>query len=192
MIRFIIRCALALASLVFTVILFAQGHWGWGIIMILVTAIIGLTFFRNENMILAMNQMRLGNTDKAKMHMNKITHPQLMPRRQHAYVIFLQAVLNTQEYGFGKSEAMLRKAIKLGLRTQQDGAVARMHLAGICAQTGKRSEAVSLLAEAKKMDDKGLMLEQMVQMQKQMQATPSKNQMRMAQMTGGRKKTPRR
>ncbi len=192
MIRFIIRCALALASLVFTVILFAQGHWGWGIVMILVTAIVGLTFFRNENMILAMNQMRLGNTDKAKMHMNKITHPQLMPRRQHAYVIFLQAVLNTQEYGFGKSEAMLRKAIKLGLRTQQDGAVARMHLAGICAQTGKRSEAVSLLAEAKKMDDKGLMRDQIVQMQKQMQATPSKNQMRMAQMTGGRKKTPRR
>jgi hypothetical protein len=192
MIRFIIRCVLALASLVFTVILFAQGHWGWGIVMIFVTAIIGLTFFRNENMILAMNQMRLGNTEKARMHMNKITHPQLMPRRQHAYVIFLQAVLNTQEYGFGKSEAMLRKAIKLGLRTSQDGAVARMHLAGICAQTGKRSEAVTLLAEAKKMDDKGMMREQINQMQKQMQATPSKNQMRMAQMMGGRKKTPRR
>ncbi len=192
MIRFIIRCALALASILFTVILFAQGHWGWGIVMILVTAIIGLTFFRNENMILAMNQMRLGNTDKAKYLMNKITHPQLMPRRQHAYVIFLQAVLNTQEYGFGKSEAMLRKALTLGLRTKQDNAVARMHLAGICAQTGRKSEAVSLLAEAKKMDDNGMMRDQIVQMQKQLQAAPSKNQMRMAQMMGGRKKSPRR
>jgi len=192
MIRFIIRCALALASILFTVILFAQGHWGWGIVMIFVTAIIGLTFFRNENMILAMNQMRLGNTDKAKYLMNKITHPQLMPRRQHAYVIFLQAVLNTQEYGFGKSEAMLRKALSLGLRTQQDNAVARMHLAGICAQTGRKSEAVSLLAEAKKMDDNGMMRDQIVQMQKQLQAAPSKNQMRMSQMMGGRKKSPRR
>ncbi len=192
MIRFIIRCALALASILFTVILFAQGHWGWGIVMIFVTAIIGLTFFRNENMILAMNQMRLGNTDKAKYLMNKITHPQLMPRRQHAYVIFLQAVLNTQEFGFGKSEAMLRKALSLGLRTQQDNAVARMHLAGICAQTGRKSEAVSLLAEAKKMDDNGMMRDQIVQMQKQLQAAPSKNQMRMSQMMGGRKKSPRR
>lgn len=192
MIRFIIRCALALASILFTVILFAQGHWGWGIIMIFITAIIGLSFFRNENMILAMNQMRLGNTDKAKYYMNKITHPQFMPRKQHAYVIFLQAVLNTQEYGFGKSEAMLRKALSLGLRTKQDGSVARMHLAGICAQTGRKPEALSLLAEAKKMDENGMMKDQINQMQKQLQVAPSKNQMRMAQMMGGRKKSPRR
>lgn len=192
MIRFIIRCALALAALVFTVLLFAQGHWGWGIVLIFVTAIIILSFFRNENMIMAMNQMRLGNTEKAKTYMNKITHPHLMPRKQHAYVVFLQAVLNTQEYGFGKSEAMLRKALGLGLRTKQDGAVARMHLAGICAQTGRKQEALTLLAEAKKMDDKGMMKDQISQMQKQLQIAPSKNQMRMSQMMGGRKKSPRR
>ncbi len=192
MVRFIIRCVLALASIIFTVILFAQGHWGWGIIMIFITAIIGLSFFRNENMILAMNQMRLGNTDKAKKYMNKITHPQLMPKKQHAYVVFLQAVLNTQEYGFGKSEAMLRKALGLGLRTNQDNAVARMHLAGICAQTGRKKEALTLLAEAKKMDDKGMMKDQINQMQSQLKMAPSKNQMRMANMMGGRKKTPRK
>ncbi|MGJ8660959.1 MAG: tetratricopeptide repeat protein [Bacteroidota bacterium] len=191
MIRFIIRCVLALASIFFTVYLFATGFWGWGIVMIFATAIVGLTFFRNENMILALNQMRLGNTDKAKYYMNKITHPQFMPRKQHAYVVFLQAVLNTQELGFAKSEAMLRKALTLGLRTSQDNAVARMHLSGICAQTGRKAEAVSLLAEAKKMDTTGAMREQITMMQKQLQMAPSKNQMRMAQMTGGRKKTPR-
>lgn len=192
MIRFIIRCVLALASIIFTVILFAQGSWGWGIIMILITAIVILSFFRNENMIFAMNQMRLGNTDKAKKYMNKITHPELMPRKQHAYVVFLQAVLNTQEYGFGKSEAMLRKALDLGLRTKQDGSVARLHLAGICAQTGRKKEALSLLADAKKMDEKGMMKDQINQMQSQLKMAPSKNQMRMANMTGGRKKTPRK
>lgn len=191
MIRFILRCTIAFLSLFFTVYLFATGYWGWGIVLILVTAIIGLTFFRNENMILALNQMRLGNTDKAKYYMNKITHPQFMPRKQHAYVLFLQAVLNTQEFGFAKSETMLRKALSLGLRTGQDNAVARMHLSGICAQTGRKAEAVSLLAEAKKLDSTGVMRDQIVSMQKQLQAAPSKNQMRMAQMTGGRKKTPR-
>jgi hypothetical protein len=191
MIRFIIRCAIALLSVFLTVYLFATGYWGWGIVMIFVTAIVGLSFFRNENMILALNQMRLGNTDKAKYYMNKITHPQLMPRKQHAYVVFLQAVLNTQELGFAKSEGMLRKALNLGLRTSQDNAVARMHLAGICAQTGRKAEAVSLLAEAKKLDSTGAMREQITMMQKQLQAAPSKNQMRMANMQGGRKKTPR-
>ena len=193
MIKFLIRCIVAASSLSYVVYLFGAGHWGWAICMIFVTAIIGLSFFRNERMIMGLNQMRLGNTDKAKEHINKITAPQFLPKKQHAYVLFLQAVLNSQEIGFAKSEQILRKALGMGLRTDQDNAVARMHLAGICAQTNRRSEAVSLLAEAKKLDKSGMMREQINQMQKQMQqGVPSKNQMRMAQMSGGRQKTPRR
>jgi len=192
MIGFIIRCVLAAASIFFTTYLFIEGYWGWGIVMILMTAIIVFSFFRNENMILALNQMRQGNTDKAKRYINKITHPQLLPKKQHAYILFLQAVLNTQELGLGKSEQLLRKAMGMGLRTGQDNAVARMHLAGICAQTGRRSEAISLLAEAKKLDSSGVMKDQINQMQRQLKVAPSKNQMRMAQMMGGRRKQPRR
>jgi hypothetical protein len=191
MIGFSIRILVALATLALTVYLFATGHWGWGITMIFPLAIVILSFFRNENMILALNQMRLGNTDKARYYINKISHPNLLPRRQHAYVIFLQAVMNTQEIGFAKSEQMLRKALSLGLRTDQDNAVARMHLAGICVQTGRKAEADKLLAEAKKMDKTGMVKEQIAMMQNQIKMAPSKNQMRMAQMMGGRKKTPR-
>lgn len=192
MIGFIIKCALALISLFSTIALFGSGHWGWGIVMIFVTAIIGLFFFRHERMILALNQMRMGDHEKAKYHVNKITLPHVLPRKQHAYVLYLKAVLGTQELGFARSEQLLRKALTLGLRTGQDNAVARMHLAGICMQTGRKQEAVSLLAEAKKLDANGMMREQITSMQKQMQVSPSKNQMRMAQMQGGRQKTPRR
>jgi len=106
-------------------------------------------------------------------------------------VLFLQSVMNTQEFGFAKSEQYLRKALTLGLRTAQDNAVARMHLAGICLQTGRKTEAEKLLAEAKKMDNSGMLREQINMMQTQMKMAPSKNQMRMAQMMGGRKKMPR-
>ncbi len=191
MIGFIIRCFVAAAALFLNTYAFVSGHWGWGIVMIFVTAIIILSFFRNEQMLLALNQMRVGNTEKAKKHINKITAPQFLPRKQHAYVLFLQAVMNTQEFGFAKSEQYLRKAIGLGLRTGQDNAVARMHLAGICAQTGRKTEATTLLAEAKKLDNTGMMKDQIKQMQMQLQMAPSKNQMRMAQMMGGRKKMPK-
>ena len=191
MISFIIRCFIALTALSFNTWLFVSGHWGWGIVFVFVTALIILSFFRNERMILALNQMRLGNTDKAKIHINKITHPQFLPRKQHAYVLYLQAVMNSQEFGFVKSEQILRKALALGLRTAQDNAVARMHLAGICAQTGRKNEAVTLLGEAKKMDKDGIMRDQIKMMQQQLQQAPSKNQMRMAQMMGGRRKTPK-
>lgn len=192
MIGFIIRCLLTGGSLFLTYYLFATGYWGWGIVMIIPTLIFGFSFFRNENMILALNQMRMGDTDKAKKYINKISAPQFMPKKQHAYVLFLKAVLNTQELGFQQSETLLRKALSMGLRTGQDNAVARMHLAGICAQTGRKKEALSLLAEAKKLDTGGMMKDQINQMQRQLSVAPSKNQMRMAQMMGGRRKTPRR
>lgn len=187
MIGFILRILIAAGVLTSTVLLFASGHWGWGLTMIIPLAIVVLTFFRNERMILALNQMRLGNTEKAKYHINKITHPQFLPKGQHAYVIFLQAVLNTQELGFARTEQMLRQAMSIGLRTGQDNAVARMHLAGICAQSGRKAEAEKLLAEAKKLDNTGMMKEQINMMLGQLKMAPSKNQMRMAQMMGGRK-----
>jgi hypothetical protein len=188
---FIIRIAIALSALSFNVWLFATGHWGWGITFLFVTALIILSFFRNENMILALNQMRVGNTEKAKKYIDRITHPQFLPRKQHAYILYLKAVMGSQEMGFAKSEQLLRRAIELGLRQPEDNAVARMHLAGICAQTGRQHEAVSLLGEAKKMDKNGMLKDQIKMMQQQLQMAPSKNQMRMAQMMGGRKKMPK-
>ncbi len=192
MIGFILRIAVFAIALTSTIWLFTTGYWGWGIFMVFPLVIIGFTFFRNENMILALNQMRLGNTEKAQKYINSISAPQLLPKKQHAYVIFLQAVLNTQELGFAKSEQMLRKAISIGLRTGQDKAVARMHLAGICAQTGRSKEALTLLGDAKKLDSSGMMKDQIKLMEKQLKMAPSKNQMRMAQMMGGRRKMPRR
>lgn len=192
MIGFILRIAVFAIALTSTIWLFTTGYWGWGIFMVFPLVIIGFTFFRNENMILALNQMRLGNTEKAQKYINRISAPQLLPKKQHAYVIFLQAVLNTQELGFAKSEQMLRKAISIGLRTGQDKAVARMHLAGICAQTGRSKEALTLLGDAKKLDSSGMMKDQINLMEKQLKMAPSKNQMRMAQMMGGRRKMPRR
>ena len=192
MIGFIIRCIVAALTLGFNTYLFYSGSWGWGIFMIFISALVVLSFFRNENMILALNQMRTGNTDKALKYINRITHPQFMPRKQHAYILFLQAVMGAQQAGMAtNSENKLRKAIGLGLRKPEDNAMARMHLAGICAQTGRKKEALSLLSEAKKLDNTGMMKDQIKTMQQQLQAAPSKNQMRMAQMMGGRKKTPK-
>jgi hypothetical protein len=191
MLGFIIRCLIATLVLSLNVYAFYTGHWGWGIVVIFLSALVILTFFRNENMILALNQMRVGNHDKAHVYLKRISRPDLMPKKQHAYILYLKAMLGTQELGFAKSEQMLRKALSLGLRTAQDNSVAKLHLAGICAQTGRKNEATSLLSEAKKLDKNGMMKDQIAMMQKQMSVSVSKNQMRMAQMHKGRVKTPK-
>ena len=97
-----------------------------------------------------------------------------------------------QDLGFARCEQLIRRALELGLRTQQDTAVAKMQLAGICMQTGRKREAQTLLAESKKLDKNGMLKDQLDMMKKQMGMVASKNQMRMAQMHKGRKKAPRK
>ncbi len=191
MIGFIIRCVLAVSAIVLNVLLFTTGYWGWGISMIFITAIIILSFFRNENMILSLNHMRMGNQDKAKKYINKITVPQFLPRKQHAYVLYLQAMFNVQEWGYAKTETQLRKALQLGLRQAQDQAMCKLQLSGIAAQTGRMNEGKILLQEAKKLDKDKILKEQIDTMSKQMALVGNKNQMRMAMMHKGRVKTPR-
>ena len=193
MIKFIIRVLLAVAAVSFNTYLFYTGYWGWGITFIFITALLILSFFRNEQVIIALYNMRLGKQDKAWQAINKIKSPQYLIKSQHAYVHYLKGMLGLQnDLGFAKCEQLIRKALQIGLRTKQDKAVAKMQLAGICMQTGRKREAQTLLAEAKKLDEKGIMKEQLDMMKKQMGMVASRNQMRMAQMHKGRVKTPKR
>lgn len=191
MIGFVIRSLITAGLLFLTVYSFYTGYWGWGISLIIPLALVILSFIYNENLAFTLNHMRSGNQDKAQRAINRITSPQFLPKRQKAYVIYMQALLNAQTFPPSKVEGMLREAIQIGLKRGHDKAMARMHLAGLCVQSGRRQEAVSLLAEAKKMDDSGMLKDQIKMMQTQMQNAPSKNQMRMAQMMGGRKKMPK-
>lgn len=192
MIGFILRVIIATAALAFNVYLFYSGSWGWGITMIFPLTIIILTFWRNENVIIALYQMRFGKQEKAWKALNRIKAPQFLPKKQHAYVLYLKGMLGLQqELGFAQCEQLIRKALNMGLRTKQDQAVANMQLAGICMQTGRKNEAKMLLAEAKKLDTKNMLKDQISMMNRQMGMVASRNQMRMAQMHKGRKKTPR-
>ncbi len=191
MIGFFIRCLIALGMLFLTVYSFFTGYWGWGIFLIFPLALVVMSFIYNENLAFALNHMRTGNQEKAQRAINRIKSAQFLPKRQRAYVIYMQALLNAQVFPPARVETMLREAIQIGLKRGHDKAMSRMHLASICVQTGRRQEAVTLLNEAKKMDDSGMLKDQIKMMQSQLQNAPSKNQMRMAQMMGGRKKMPK-
>lgn len=192
MIGFILRLVLTGAALWFNFYLFYTGSWGWGITFIFISALLVLSFFRNENVIIALYQMRLGKQDKAWKALNRIKDPRFLPKRQHAYVLYLKGMLGLQNnLGFQKCEQLIRKALQIGLRTKQDQAVAKMQLAGICMQSGRKPEAQTLISESKKLDTNGILKEQLDMMKKQMNMVASKNQMRMAQMHRGRKKMPR-
>lgn len=188
MIALIIKLLLSISSLAYTVYLFASGHWGWGIVFIFVTALFVLFIFRNERIILAINQLRLQNLDKAAAHLNKIKQPQYLIPRQRAYFYYLCGTTGAGgANSLGQKESMFRKALSIGLKRDTDKAMAKMHLAAICMSTGRRNEADTLLADAKKLDKDGLLSEHLKSLKKQMGKTTSVNQLRQAQMMKGQR-----
>lgn len=188
MIALLIKLVLSLGSLFYTGYLFYDGHWGWGIVFIFVTALFVLSIFRNERIILAINQLRLQNMEKAKHHLDKIKQPQFLLPRQRAYFYYLSGTTGAGgATSLGQKEALFRKALAIGLKRDTDKAMAKMHLAAICMSTGRRVEADNLLTEAKKLDKDGLLAEHLKELKKQMGKATSANQMRMAQMAKGQR-----
>lgn len=187
MISLLLKLLLSLGSLAYTVYLFNDGSWGWGIFMIFVSAFFTLFIFRNQNIILAALQMRQQNVEKAQKHLARIKQPQFLVKGQRAYYFYLLALASQQEVKMSQTESLLRKALSIGLKRDHDKAMARINIAAVCMQTGRRREAETLLNEAKKLDTKGMLLEYIKEMKKQMGKATSRNQMRMAQMNKGKK-----
>jgi len=187
MIELIIKIGLSLAAFVFTVFLFFIGSWGWGIVMIFVTAIIALTIFRNQWILLAFNQLRLQNIEKAEKFLKKIKSPQYLVKRQRAYYYYLTAMTSRESLKMSETEKLYRKALSEGLKQDHDKAMAKLNIAAVCMQTGRRREAETLLAESKKLDTKGNLTEHIKDLKKHMGRTTSANQMRQSQMNKGKR-----
>ena len=186
MIGLALKSLLTLSSLGFTIWLFYSGSWGWGIVFIFVTALLGLFIFRNENLIMATLQLRQQNMEKANKYLGRIKQPQFLLKGQRAYFFYLKGIAGGAG-SMGQVESYFRKALSIGLKRDHDKAMAKLNIGAVCMQTGRRREAETLLNEAKKLDSKGMLTQHIKDLKKQMGRATSRNQMRMAQMNKGKR-----
>jgi tetratricopeptide (TPR) repeat protein len=150
----IIKAIIALGALVFTTYLFIIGRWGWGIFMLLITAVIVLLTLRSMRLLMVFYHMRQQKMDKAKAWLAKV-NPNHLWKNQKGYYYFLVATSEVQNQSLSQSEKNFRQALSLGLRMDHDKAMAYLNLAVISANKRKKREAVTFLNEAKKYDKKG-------------------------------------
>jgi hypothetical protein len=150
----IIKAIIALGALVFTTYLFIIGRWGWGIFMLLITAVIVLLTLRSMRLLMVFYHMRQQKMDKAKAWLAKV-NPNHLWKNQKGYYYFLVATSEVQNQSLSQSEKNFRQALSLGLRMDHDKAMAYLNLAVISANKRKKREAVTFLNEAKKYDTKG-------------------------------------
>src|ERR1700759_2049462 len=93
-VRLIISCVIMGAG----VTLCGFGFWGWGILVFILGGFVLLTFFFNENMLVAQYYLRKENTTKAEEWLNKITdYEKQLNKSQHGYYNLLVGLLESRK-----------------------------------------------------------------------------------------------
>lgn len=164
----IVRIILSCLLLVGTVVLFWTGHWGWGILGILLTIIAWVTVFFNENMLIAQWYFRKQDIATAEKWLNNIkNYEKQLISAQHGYYHLLLGLVESQRAPM-QSEKFFKKALSLGLHMDHNVALAKLSLAGVMMAKRNKREAEKLLQEAKKADKNKLLADQIKMMKDQM------------------------
>lgn len=164
----IVRLIIAFGLLGTAVTLFVFGHWGWGILIVLIAILVGVTFFYNENMLIAQFYLRKEKMDKAEMWLNNITNfEKQLFKGQHGYYFLLLGLIESRTAPL-KSEKYFKRALSVGLSMSHNTAMAYISLAGIAMAKRNKREATRFLQEAKRADTNKLLAEQIKTMKDQM------------------------
>ena len=164
----IVRLVIACVVLGAAIALCAFGFWGWGILVLFLGGIVLLSFFFNENMIIAQWFLRKENTEKAEQYLAKITdYEKQLNKNQWGYYNLLVG-LNESRKSPLKSEKYFKKALSLGMKMSHNIALAKLSLAGIAMAKRNKREATMYLQEAAKEDKNKLLADQIKMMKGQM------------------------
>jgi hypothetical protein len=171
----IVRLIIACVVLGAAVALCAFGFWWWGILVLFLGGFVLLSYFFNENMILAQWFLRKENPDKAEQWLLKVTdYEKQLNKSQHGYYNLLIGLIETRKAPM-KAEKYFKKALSLGMKMSHNTALAKLSLAGISMAKRNKREAQMYLQEAAK-DDKNKLLTEQIKMMKGQMAQMDKQQ----------------
>ncbi len=163
-----IKLILAILIGIWAIYEFSEGHIGNGISILLLTGIFILFYFKNEFILLSFLQLRKQNFEGAKKWLAYIKNPETaLTQKQQGYYNYLHGIMLSQT-NITQAEKFLKKAVKLGLSMNHDLAMAKLQLAGIAMTKRRKREAVTLMNEASKLDNHGMLKEQIQMLKQQM------------------------
>ncbi|WP_432714715.1 DUF2892 domain-containing protein [Pedobacter sp.] len=174
----IVRLIIGFAILGASIALMIFGFWGWGILALLISILVIVTYFYNENMLLAQWFLRKDNMPKAEQFLKRITnYEKQLIRVQHGYYQLLIGLIESRKAPM-QSEKYFKKALALGMHMDHNIALAKLSLAGIAMGKRNKREAQLYLTEAKKADKNKLLADQIKQMKDQLGMLDKQQQIR--------------
>jgi hypothetical protein len=164
----IIKLILAVLVFAFAIYQFIENNIGAGIMLILLSGIFVLLYFKNEFIILAFLRLRKQDFEGTKKWLSKIKNPDAaLTKKQQGYFNYLHGLILSQT-NMTKAEKYFRTAIRLGLSMKHDLAMAKLNLAGIAMSKRRKREAQMLMKEAKDLDKHNMLSDQIKMMKQQM------------------------
>lgn len=174
----VVRLILGFAVLGGAIALMIFGFWGWGILAFFISVLIIVTYFFNENMLLAQWFLRKDNMVKAEAYLKRITnYEKQLIKVQHGYYNLLIGLIESRKAPM-QSEKYFKKALSLGMHMDHNIALAKLSLAGIAMAKRNKREAQMYLTEAKKADKNKLLADQIKQMKDQLGMMDRQQQVR--------------
>eukprot|EP01029_Cantina_marsupialis_P006622 TRINITY_DN1732_c0_g2_i1.p1 TRINITY_DN1732_c0_g2~~TRINITY_DN1732_c0_g2_i1.p1 ORF type:complete len:185 (+),score=4.31 TRINITY_DN1732_c0_g2_i1:243-797(+) len=160
MLRKYLRLIIAGILIVGSIFLFVKGLISLGVWTVLLSGIFVLLHFKNEMNLLAFYFVRKNKFAKAEAILGRVKRPEMMISGQEAYYYYLSGLIESQNHNNSKAEKLFKKAIKTGLRTKTDQAVAKLNLSGIYLSQRNKKLSKYYLQEAKKLDHRKMLTPQ--------------------------------
>jgi tetratricopeptide (TPR) repeat protein len=163
-----IKLIIAIALIAYGIFLITDRYVGNGIMLILLSTIFIFLYFKNELILLAFLKLRKQDFPGAKKWLDKIKNPKsALVKKQQGYYYYLHGLMESQN-NINQAEKYFKQAVSLGLSMDHDMAMAKLNLAGIAFSKRRPQEAKLLMAEAQKLDKRGLLADQVKMMKEQM------------------------
>ena len=173
-----IRLIIGFAFVGAAVALMIFSFWGWGILLVFLSILVFVTFFYNENMLIAQWHLRKDNMAKAEISLARIkSYEKELNKVQYGYYNLLIGLIESRKAPM-KSEKYFKQALSYGLHMDHNVALAKLSLAGIAMAKRNKREAQMYLTEAKKADKNKLLADQIKQMKDQMGMMDKQQQVR--------------
>ncbi len=155
-----VRFGVAILFLIIGIVLHVQLGIGDAWYLYLASALLAATHFLFGNIWPAFAQLQKGNLLKAEVLLHQTRYPDYLLPRPRAYYYLSRGIIALKQEELDDGQTDLEEALKLGLRTATDTALANLNLAHIHYKKQNITEVKQHLAAAKTASSNDLLIKQ--------------------------------
>ena len=128
---------------------YSLGYREVALVMLSSVVLIIWGYFRNGTVYQAFKQLKQKNFDKAEKLLAVIKYPHVLNKNQKSYYHFAKGIIEHNKEHPDESYHQLKLALELGLRSENDTAIATLHMADIELGRKNYDEAKAYLLSLK-------------------------------------------